>query len=98
MLVQQPPQSFDGYPVILVGFAPLLLANFVYSGIKGLDDVKSVQNKGSLRAPVFDSTNIRLAHIATGGSDLFTLIAAQLFNKEAIYGFTPLAHSNPEYT
>ena len=95
MLKQEPSKPLEGFTLIDGSLAPLFFADRINGIVEGLNDMKTIQDEGGVRAVFLNRSDVGLAHVATGPGDLPFLIVAELFGEESVYGFTALSRTNP---
>lgn len=76
----------------------MIFADFIDSRIEGLNDVKVVQDQGSIGAVRFNRANVSLAHIAASPFNLLFLGVTEGFIEELVNGLTALSLTDPYNT
>lgn len=98
MLEKKPPQTLERFSLSSACLTPLFHADFVHSGVECLDDVKTIEDECCIRAIVFDSADVGLAHVAAGPFDFLLLVVTEHFIEEGVYGFSFFALADPDHT
>lgn len=98
MAVKKPTQTFEGFPLVRSGIAPLLLTHIIDGVAEGFDDVEAIQNQSGIGTMIPDGANVGLAHVTTGPHDSLFLKETERIVEEPVNCLPALSLAHPYHT